>query len=131
VLSGTTKKYGTFSFKIEATDSTTPKARAGEGTVTLEVTPTPVTIKTTGLPKGTEGKPYSSTLKAGGGAPPYTWSISHGSLPKGLTLGSGGSVTGTSRVSGTYDITLEAVDSFKPGDSAKKALSLVISPPRT
>jgi hypothetical protein len=131
VISGTTKKYGTFSFKIDATDSTTPTARTGEGTVTLEITPTPVTIKTTGLPKGAEGQPYSATLKAGGGAPPYTWSISHGSLPKGLTLGSGGSVTGTSRVSGTYDITLEAVDSFKPGDSAKKALSLVISPPRT
>ena len=130
VLSGTTKKYGTFSFKIEATDSTTPTARTGEGTVTLEVTPTPVTIKTSGLPKGTEGQPYSSTLKAGGGAPPYAWSISHGSLPKGLTLGSGGSITGTSTVSGTYAITFEAVDSFKPGDSAKRTLSLVISPPR-
>lgn len=131
VISGTTKKYGKFSFKIEAIDSTTPATRTGEGTVTLEITPAPVTTKTTGLPKGTEGKPYSSTLKAEGGAPPYAWSLSHGNLPTGLTLGSGGSITGTSTVSGTYDVTLEAVDSFKPADSAKETLSLVISPPRT
>ncbi len=131
VISGTTKKFGKFSFKIEATDSTTPTARTGEGTVTLVVTPTPVTIKTAGLPKGTEDKPYSCTLKAAGGAPPYTWTISHGSLPTGLTLGSGGSITGTSTVSGTYTITVEAIDSFKPADSAKKTVSVVIAPPRT
>ena len=93
-ISGTPKKYGKYSFKIEASDSTTPTARTAEGTVTLEITPTPVTIKTAGLPKGTDGKRYSSTLKAGWGAPPYTWTVLHGSLPKGLTLGSGGSITG-------------------------------------
>jgi hypothetical protein len=131
VVYGTHKAYGKFSFGVEVTDSTTPTARTGEGTVTLEITPTRVTIKTTGVPKGTKGKPYSAMLKATGGAPPYHWSLIHGSLPTGLTLASGGSITGTSTVSGTFDVTVEAVDSFKPADLAKETLALVISPPRT
>jgi hypothetical protein len=45
-----------------------------------------VTITTTSLPGGVESAPYSSAVEATGGCTPYTWSLSSGSLPLGLTV---------------------------------------------
>lgn len=47
---------------------------------------TPLSVTTTTLPGGMVGKAYSATLAATGGTGPYTWSITSGSLPSGLTL---------------------------------------------
>jgi hypothetical protein len=48
------------------------------------------------LPKVPAGAPYLYTFSAAGGTPPYKWRLSPGSaLPKGLTLNSDGTVTGT------------------------------------
>jgi hypothetical protein len=53
-------------------------------------------VKTIGLPAGATSQAYSATVVATGGTPPYTWSVSSGSLPAGLTLGSGtGTISGT------------------------------------
>ena len=57
----------------------------------------PLTITTNSLPAGSVNAPYSQTLQASGGAPPYTWSVISGGLPIGLTLnGSTGEISGTS-----------------------------------
>jgi uncharacterized protein YjdB len=54
-----------------------------------------LTITTTSLPAGVVGTPYSQTLGATGGKTPYTWSITSGTLPAGLTLNaSTGQITG-------------------------------------
>ena len=52
------------------------------------------------------------TLSASGGdGAPYTWSLANGStLPPGLTLSSGGVVSGTPTQVGTYQVTVQAVD---------------------
>ena len=48
------------------------------------------------LPIGTVGVAYSAPLTAGGGMPPYSWTVSSGALPNGLTLNSStGVITGT------------------------------------
>ena len=54
----------------------------------FDVTPTPLQITTTSLPDATAGQPYSATLAATGGTPPYKWKVTSGSLPAGLTLNS-------------------------------------------
>ncbi|MGD0256045.1 MAG: cell wall-binding repeat-containing protein [Acidimicrobiales bacterium] len=56
-------------------------------------------VVTSGLPSGTVGASYSATLSASGGTPPYTWAITAGSLPSGLSLSSSGAITGTPRAS--------------------------------
>src|ERR1041385_1037614 len=62
-------------------------------TVTAE---SPMKITTTSLPNGQVQVAYSSTLQATGGTPPYTWSVSNGSLPAGLMLTAGsGAISGT------------------------------------
>jgi hypothetical protein len=61
---------------------------------------------------GQVGMPYSSALVATGGVPPYTFSITSGSLPPGLTLNtSTGAITGTPTMAGTFNFTAQVVDS--------------------
>ena len=45
-----------------------------------------LTVTTTSLPGGTINTPYSATLGATGGEPPYNWSVIGGSLPPGLGI---------------------------------------------
>jgi cyclophilin family peptidyl-prolyl cis-trans isomerase len=65
------------------------------------------------LPNGTNGVVYpATTFLAVGGAftPPFTWSLPSGGLPSGLTLSSGGTISGTPTQSGTFDFTLQLTD---------------------
>src|SRR5271166_530280 len=65
--------------------SSTPPAPAG-----------PPTLETQTLPGGVVNQNYSAILSAIGGTGAYTWSISSGSLPPGLTLNSSqGVISGT------------------------------------
>lgn len=58
--------------------------------------PGPLAITTTGLPDATVGQPYSTVLAAEGGFPPYTWAVTEGTLPAGLSLDSNtGVISGT------------------------------------
>lgn len=70
-------------------------------------------IVNTSLPNGVIGASYSVTLSGAGGQPPYTWSLSPGSaLPGGLTLSSGGQITGTpSGPAALYDVAIRITDS--------------------
>lgn len=47
------------------------------------------------LPVGMVNSPYTYQLNAQGGTTPYTWAITSGSLPPGLSLSSGGTISGT------------------------------------
>lgn len=74
---------------------------------------------------GTVGVSYTGALTASGGTAPYTYSISAGSLPGGLSLNtSTGAITGTPTTSGTYTFSGMAVDSL--GHSATTSCSIQI-----
>jgi streptogramin lyase len=63
------------------------------------------------LPDGSVGVGYAQTLSAIGGTPPYTWAVSAGFLPAGLTLGATtGQITGTPAASGAANFTVEVAD---------------------
>lgn len=55
-------------------------------------------------------QPYSQTLTASGGFPPYTFTLSQGNLPTGMTLAPNGQLTGTPTASGGFTFTLAATD---------------------
>ncbi|HSY13214.1 MAG TPA: Ig domain-containing protein [Verrucomicrobiae bacterium] len=84
-----------------------------------------LTITTSSLPGGTTGQPYSTQLAASGGEPPYTWSITSGTLPPGLTLSSAGAISGIPTVAGSYPITIQVTDQFQ--NTASKSLSLTVA----
>ncbi|MFD1366300.1 S8 family serine peptidase [Actinoplanes sichuanensis] len=59
-------------------------------------TPLPLaTAATRRLPDALAGRPYQATLRATGGVGPYTFSVTGGALPAGLTLSTAGTVSGT------------------------------------
>ncbi|MGY3909028.1 Ig domain-containing protein, partial [Aeromonas bestiarum] len=65
----------------------------------------------TTLSNGTVGTSYSATLTASGGTAPYTYAITAGSLPAGLSLNtSTGAISGTPSASGTSNLTVTATD---------------------
>ncbi len=87
-------------------------------------------VVTSGLPSGTVGASYSATLSASGGTPPYTWAITAGSLPSGLSLSSSGAITGTPSTTGSSSFTVQVTDSTTPtAQTATKALSISVSAP--
>lgn len=86
-----------------------------------------------------DGRPYESwtpeggldhfPLKATGGKQPYTWSIVSGSLPNGLSLSSGGKISGRATTEGSFNVTIKVTDSL--GANTQKALTLVAEPYRS
>jgi hypothetical protein len=74
------------------------------------------------LAVATVGYPYSCALSAQGGVLPYTWSISSGSLPPGLTLDSTlGVIKGVPTSPQTYSFTVQV------NDNASNYLTLTTS----
>jgi len=88
-----------------------------------------LTITTTVLPFGMVGEAYSATLEATDGTTPYTWSVSKGSLPAGLTLNPAtGEISGTPTEDGTANITIKVTDSTTPPQEATQELSVRVDP---
>jgi large repetitive protein len=65
----------------------------------------PLQITTASLPRATEGASYTTTLAASGGGS-QTWTLSSGSLPAGVSLGSDGVLSGTPTSAGSYTFTV-------------------------
>jgi hypothetical protein len=72
----------------------------------------PMNITTAYLPAARANVAYERALAATGGAPSGTvaFSVSTGSLPAGLTLGSDGRLTGTPTTTGAYPVTIRVSD---------------------
>lgn len=83
----------------------------------------PLRVLTNLMPTGFVNQPYSESLNANGGKPSYTWSVSSGALPPGITLTSAG-VSGTPVTAGNYNFTIRVTDA--EGQSANAALSMPV-----
>jgi len=93
--------------------------------------PTALSITTTSAPKGTVGVSYSFALAAQGGTPPYSWSVSSGTLPVGLALHSStGEVSGTPTLAANESVKIQVQDTAR--SSASESLSFsVVAPTST
>ena len=87
-------------------------------------------ITTSSLPTGVIGAAYSQTLAASGGQAPYTWSITSGSLPAGLSLDpASGTISGTPTATGSSSFTVLATDASQATASSNLTLSIVTTLP--
>jgi hypothetical protein len=85
-------------------------------------------ITTTSLPAGTLTYQYSASLGASGGVPPYTWSLTSGSLPPGLNLDPpSGLISGTPTTANTYPFTVQVADSQSSPATASAPLSITVN----
>ncbi|HMY72618.1 MAG TPA: Ig domain-containing protein, partial [Blastocatellia bacterium] len=107
-LTGTPTTPGTFNFTIIATDA---NQCTGAQNYTVTINCPTVTITTASLPAGTIGATYTATqLTASGGTAPHTFQIIAGTLPTGLTLTTGGLLSGTPTQAFNGNITVRASD---------------------
>jgi hypothetical protein len=95
-----------------------PRFLQGSGAVLFVLDPV--------LPAGLVGLPYSQTLTAGGGIAPYTFAVTSGALPAGLSLGAAsGLLSGTPTLTGTFGFTVTVTDAQPL--TGRQAFSLAVT----
>ncbi len=126
VVSGTPIAAGTSPFTVKATDSSSP-ALAVDGPESITVAAAG-SLTLSSPPNATVGTPYNGAIGVGAGAAPYSCVIVSGTLPAGLTLGSGCLITGTPATAGTSNLTVTAIDSSSPIKTITGPVSLTVVP---
>jgi lysophospholipase L1-like esterase len=128
---GTPTQSGSFPLQVSVEDSTSPAQQATANlTLTVAAEPT-LTVSSRTPVRGAVGDFYTTGMGYSGGLGPYTWSVTSGSLPPGLTLDPvSGMVTGTPATSGSYPVTVQATDSGTPTpEVAAASLTFTIAQP--
>jgi len=118
-ISGTPTVVGSYPFTVQITDAAGQTASQGYSVMVSNIS-----ITTATLPTAFVNLSYSQTLAVSGGTAPYVWSNT-GALPPGLSLSTGGLISGTPTVSGTYNFTVTVVDSG--AQVANKDLSITVT----
>lgn len=129
-ISGIPSEEGRFDLLVEVFDSANQSAARQ---LVLEIEGGPEIITPAALPPATTGDHYSATIGAVDGTTPYTWSITGGALPPGLSLAGAGTpsttLNGTPAASGTFAFTVEVRDA--DGGTDDVAFTLEVQPPAT
>jgi hypothetical protein len=129
IITGTPTASGLFSFSVSLTDTSAPAPSVAFRNLSITIV-TPLVITTTSLADGVVGAPYTQTLAATGGDANYTWTLSSGTLPAGLSLSSSGVISGTptSVTSGTSFV-VQVQDTGTPQQTKTQTLSIRIAAP--
>jgi hypothetical protein len=88
----------------------------------------PLNIDTESLPGFTVGKAQKFTIQASGGKPPYTFQITQGALPAGLTFNSKGTLAGKPTAVSDTTIFVKVTDVATPKGSQTTAFDLQVNP---
>lgn len=133
-FSGSPTSAGTFTFTVQVSDAD-GQTTSRQFTLTVDA----FSVATTSLPNGTQGQGYYAPIQLTNGAAPFTFTISAGSLPAGLSLsaenpdGSPGAVSGSTGViagvpttPGTANFTVQVRDNN--GNLTTLAYTLTIQP---
>lgn len=125
VISGTPSDVGTAKFVVTATDQAAVSSKVS---LSISILYPVMAITTTSLPAGTVGVDYSpQTIGATGGSEVYTWKVSAGTLPYGLTLDSTtGLLSGQPVKAGKFNFSIAVTDTAK--STTAKAYSVTIAP---
>ncbi len=127
---GTPKTAGTYNFTYQALDSSYPPNVANANfSITIYPAGT-FAVLTPSLPNGTVGVSYGTQQPlVSGGIQPYTFSISAGALPPGLSLNtSTGTISGAPTTAGTYNFTYAVTDFAIPPQTVTASFSTTVAP---
>ncbi len=129
LLSGAATAPGAYSYTVTARDTSSP-VQSASVTCRLAVTGQAVPLSgTCNTPGGAAGASYSGSISAAGGSGQYTFALTTGALPPGLTLApSTGAITGTigAAANGAYSFTVTIRDSAQA--SATVNCSITVAP---
>jgi large repetitive protein len=107
VISGTPTSSGNFGFTATAVDSL---GAPGSQAYVLSIAPATLTIDPTTLYPGARGIFQEDSLTASGGTSPYTFAVTSGALPAGITLDTDGYLSGVPGAAGSYTFTVRVTD---------------------
>ena len=110
VISGTPTAPGTYSFVVRPRDANGCEGTQGYSLTINTTACQAITLNPGNLPDGLTGAMYNQTLTASGGTAPYSYALSAGALPNGLSLSPGGALTGIPNTSGAFGFTVKATD---------------------
>jgi hypothetical protein len=131
-ITGTpTGPNATASFTVKATDSSSggPLSATQNLSIAINLPPAP-TITTASLPAGVEGTAYNQMVQASAGLAPYTFAVTAGTLPAGLSMDATGHITGTPtgpNITSTFTVTV--TDKSNPAQTGSKSLSITVNLP--
>jgi hypothetical protein len=127
-VAGTPTAAGSSTVTVTVTDASNPTKTVSQSE-TITINPSGTLSLTATLPIAIVGVPYSYTLQATGGTPPYTYSLTAGSLPPGITLQSNGVISGTPTQPGASSFTATVTDNISA--TASVPLILLVQYPAT
>jgi hypothetical protein len=125
-LQGTPQNAGTFNIVIQVADSAGSKVSQSYSVVVNQ--PSLTMIVSGQLPPGAVDTPYSQKIPVivSGGTPPYTWSVTGGSVP-GLDFDAANvALSGIPTTPGTFTLTIQVRDSA--GLTSSRPFSVTIAP---
>ena len=123
VISGRPEELGSFSFTLRARDA---NGCFGLRLYTITVSCPTISLNRNSLPDGDLGVAYSQALSGVGGTAPYAFSLAFQALPPGLTISSGGTISGTPTMVGSFPFTLRVQDANEC--FTYKAFTITIDP---
>jgi hypothetical protein len=126
---GTPTTAGTSTFSVQVTDGQ-QTSQPQRLSITIAPVPTAVNVASPSqLPPATVGTPYNQTLMASGGSGVYSWTLTAGLLPAGLSLAPTGAITGTPTTAQTATFTAMVNDTS--GKSASSSFTIVVTSSNT
>jgi hypothetical protein len=125
VISGSPTTAGTKTAQVTVTDSTSPTHLTASANLSITINPALAITNASPLANGVIGSAYSAQLGAAGGVAPYMFNAA--GLPAGLSMSTGGFISGTTTAAGSSTVLVTVTDSTSPTPlSATASLSLTV-----
>jgi len=122
LLSGSPTTAGNYSFTVQVKDSSGATAqRAFSLSIIAGLS------LSNGSFTGQVGTPFSQSLTASGGTPPYSFAVQSGTLPAGVNFSTSGSFSGTPTAAGNSSLVVVVTDSSSPVATANASVTIAIS----
>jgi hypothetical protein len=126
-ITGIPNTAGTTSFTVKATDAGSPAQTALQAATNFVVAPATLTLSCTAPSQNIVDTAYMGNCNAGGGTVPYTYSVSAGNIPNGLSVNpSNGAISGPPTTAGTFTFTVRVADGGT--QTATQQLTVTIIP---
>lgn len=130
-LSGSPTATGSYTFTVQAGDSSSPSQAITINVAIKSAPPLVITSAGGALPDAVAGTSYNLALLANGGTAPFVWSVTSGTLPTGLTLTSAGVISGSATTANftASAFTVQVQDSGAPAQTKTLNLTLRVDAP--
>jgi hypothetical protein len=125
-VSGTPTASGTSNFTVQVSDAESIPQRV-TAQLSITIAPPPLIITTTSLSTCTINTACAAILTATGGMPPYSWRVTSGTLPPGVSLDTAGSIAGTPTAIGTFSFAAQVADAESTPQTATMQLSITVT----